>query len=69
MPFVAGLRHAFVTRPADFLILMPLGSALLLARRSASVNRLGPAAKYALWAPVLSARLLVGDLYLSTNIW
>jgi len=58
-----------VTRTADLVFLLPLGALLLRARRSAALNRLGPAAKYVLWAPVIASRLLWGDRILSWGVW
>jgi hypothetical protein len=69
MPFLAGMRHAAVTRTADFFLLVPLGATLLAARRSEAVAQLGPAAKYVIWAPVLAARVLWGDHILSWEMW
>jgi hypothetical protein len=62
MPYFVGLRSLLYTRRPEFFGMIALGYVLYQARRR-GVN------KYALWLPVLSARIAVGDRVLSWACW
>ena len=53
-PFVLGVASSIQRRMFDFVLLTPLAAAMLAARAAG-------AGKYALWAPVIGARVVLGD--------
>ena len=62
MPYFVGLRSILCGGGLDFAFMVPLGYLLYRARRR-GVN------KYALWLPVIVARLAIGDQVLHWDVW
>ena len=61
-PFLVGFRSLFYTKYAEFLGLLTTGFVLYQARRR-GIN------KYALWMPLIAARITVGDQLISFDCW
>jgi hypothetical protein len=61
-PYFVGIRSLFYTLHYEFFGMLGLGYVLYQARRR-GVN------KYALWLPVLAARVTIGDNCLTWNCW
>jgi hypothetical protein len=62
LPWFVGLRSVFLTKTPEFPLMMGLGYAMYKLRRR-GVN------KYLLWAPVITARLAIGDRFIPFNVW
>lgn len=61
-PYFVGLRTMFFMKSPDVLIMFAVGAALFQLRRR-GLN------KYALWLPVIVARIALGDNWLKYDIW
>lgn len=61
-PYIVGLRSMMYMKQPELLYVFVLGSILFRIRRF-GVN------KYVIWLPLMTARILYGDKYLSYNIW
>lgn len=61
-PYIVGLRSMVYMKRLELLYVFILGSILFRIRRF-GVN------KYVIWLPLMTARILYGDKYLSYNIW
>lgn len=61
-PYIVGLRSVVYMKSPDVIVLFALGGFLFQLRRRG-------VGKYAIWLPVIAARISVGDKYLSYGIW
>ena len=62
MPFFVGFRTALYAQSIDFPVVMGIGWVLYQLRRKG-------VSKYLLWAPIVAARIALGDKILSPQIW
>ena len=61
-PYFIALRSTIHMQSPEFLVMFAVGAVLFQLRRR-GVN------KYALWIPVIAARIAVGDKWLSYDVW
>jgi len=62
LPWLVGLRSCMYTKSPEFPLMIGLGYGLYRLRRR-GLN------KYVMWIPVILARLLIGDKFISYNVW
>jgi cytochrome b involved in lipid metabolism len=62
VPYLVAMRGIFYMKPWEVPGLFALGGVLYQLRRRGI-------RKFALWVPVVAARLAIGDAYLSWNVW
>ena len=62
LPFVVGIRHLIFMRTPDFIVVAIIGWFAYQLRRSG-------VSKYAIWIPLVAARIAIGDHYINYQVW
>ena len=61
-PFIVGARHLIFMQSADFVAVAIIGWVAYQLRRCG-------VSKYAIWLPLVTARIAIGDRYINYQVW